>query len=349
MTSLITALLSENRSMISNLSDIRHSRAVIFTVLLFLSLSSRNVFSQPAPADTLYNQSHDWVPGYRETLPEWVFASGRHGCVIGVSDPGMKPEAARQQALQRAAYLYSLQESAHIDLLSDIFSATETATNTYEDERNKMLTLGMIAQPIRQDSYRIEKEHTSVYGEKFILVSFIQADSCTLSYQSVSELMFLFTKEKVEEEEIKFELQLESVGCQKQLFQSGFHMKGAWASPQTTSYMNGIRICPSHREYWYEDTSRSENREDVNPANLKSGFWNAYMASLVKALLLHQFSSMSVRQVSDRFDGDNNSGRALYREKITAVLSVSPFVKAIQNNRLCVDWLITEQPNVKER
>ncbi len=329
MASLITTLLSENRSMTFNLSGIRHSRAVIFTVLLFLSLSSSNVFSQSAPADTLYNQSHDWAPGYRETLPEWVFASGQHGCVIGVSDPGMKPEAARQQALQRAAYLYSLQESAHIDLLSDIFSTTETATNAYENERNKMLTLGMIAQPIRQDSYCIEKEHTSVYGEKFILVSFIQADSCTLSYQSVSELMFLFTKERVEEEEIKFELQLES--------------------PQTASYMNGIRICPSHRDYWYEDTFRTENREDVNPTILKSGFWNAYMASLVKALLLHQFSSMNVRQVSDRFDGDNNSGRALYREKITAVLSVSPLVKAIRNNRLCVDWLITEHPNVKER
>lgn len=79
------------------------------------------MFSQAMPVDTVYNQSYDWRPGQRETLPEWVFASQRKGRVVGISDPCMKSEAARMLALQRAAYLYSLQQGVQLRLLSDVF------------------------------------------------------------------------------------------------------------------------------------------------------------------------------------------------------------------------------------
>ena len=124
-----------------NLSDIRYNWVVIFIIQLLLS-PGIDVFSQAMPVDTVYNQSYDWRPGQRETLPEWVFASQRKGRVVGISDPCMKSEAARMLALQRAAYLYSLQQGVQLRLLSDVFSTMETASNTYEDQRNKMLVLG---------------------------------------------------------------------------------------------------------------------------------------------------------------------------------------------------------------
>ena len=34
------------------------------------------------------------------------------------------------------------------------------------------------------------------------------------------------------------------------------------------------------------------------------------------------------------------------REKVVAVLSIFPFIKDIRNNKLCVDWQITEQQNI---
>ena len=51
-------------------------------------------------------------------------------------------------------------------------------------------------------------------------------------------------------------------------------------------------------------------------------------------------------QVDDRFNGGTDSGCGLYREKVVAVLSISPFIKDIRNNKLCVDWQITEQQNI---
>ena len=319
-----------------NLSDIRYYGVGIFRIQLLLS-PGIDVFSQAMPVDTVYNQSYDWRPGQRETLPEWVFASQRKGRVVGISDPRMKSEAARMLALQRAAYLYSLQQGVQLRLLSDVFSTMETASNTYEDQRNKMLVLGVIEHPVQHVSYRIEHEYTSIFGEKFLEVSFTPSnDSCDFSYHFVSELMLLFTKERVEEEEVKFNLLLESGSCREQSAQS---------SPQIISYMNGVEICSSQEGCWYEDAGFG-GQDGLEKMDMRNAFWNAYMSSLVKALLLYPFSNVNVKQVDDRFNGGTDSGCGLYREKVVAVLSISPFIKDIRNNKLYVDWQITEQQNI---
>lgn len=82
---------------------------------------------------------------------------------------------------------------------------------------------------------------------------------------------------------------------------------------------------------------------------LKNAFWNAYMTSFVKALLLYPFSDVNVKQVDDCFNGSNSASRGLYREKVVAVLSIFPFIKEIRNNKLCVDWQITEQQNITRK
>ena len=249
-------------------------------------------------------------------------------------------------ALQRAAYLYSLQQGVQLRLLSDVFSTMETASNTYEDQRNKMLVLGVIEHPVQHVSYRIEHEYTSIFGEKFLEVSFTPSnDSCDFSYHSISELMLLFTKERVEEEEVKFNLLLESDSCREQSDQSWFQLKGTQSSPQIISYMNGVEICSLQEDCWYEDAGFG-GQGGLEKMDMRNAFWNAYMSSLVKALLLYPFSDVNVKQVDDRFNGGTDSGCGLYREKVVAVLSISPFIKDIRNNKLCVDWQITEQQNI---
>ena len=326
-----------------NLSDIRYNWVVIFIIQLLLS-PGIDVFSQAMPVDTVYNQSYDWRPGQRETLPEWVFASQRKGRVVGISDPCMKSEAARMLALQRAAYLYSLQQGVQLRLLSDVFSTMETASNTYEDQRDKMLVLGVIEHPVQHVSYRIEHEYTSIFGEKFLEVSFTPSnDSCDFSYHSISELMLLFLKERVDEEEVN--LLLESDSCREQSDQSWFQLKGTQSSPQIISYMNGVEICSLQEGCWYEDAGFGD-QDGLEKMDMRNAFWNAYMSSLVKALLLYPFSDVNVKQVDDRFNGGTDSGCGLYREKVVAVLSISPFIKDIRNNKLYVDWQITEQQNI---
>ena len=84
----------------------------------------------------------------------------------------------------------------------------------------------MIEHPVQHVSYRIEHEYTSIFGEKFLEVSFTPSnDSCDFSYHSVSELMLLFTKERVEEEEVKFNLLLESDSCRSNQTSHGFSLR----------------------------------------------------------------------------------------------------------------------------
>ena len=259
-----------------NLSDIRYNWVVIFIIQLLLS-PGIDVFSQAMPVDTVYNQSYDWRPGQRETLPEWVFASQRKGRVVVLTLIGC------------------------------------------EDLK---------------------------FGEKFLEVSFTPSnDSCDFSYHSISELMLLFTKERVEEEEVKFNLLLESDSCREQSDQSWFQLKGTQSSPQIISYMNGVEICSSQEGCWYEDAGFG-GQDGLEKMDMRNAFWNAYMSSLVKALLLYPFSNVNVKQVDDRFNGGTDSGCGLYREKVVAVLSISPFIKDIRNNKLYVDWQITEQQNI---
>ena len=122
------------------------------------------------------------------------------------------------------------------------------------------------------------------FGEKFLEVSFTPSnDSCDFSYHSISELMLLFTKERVEEEEVKFNLLLESDSCREQSDQSWFQLKGTQSSPQIISYMNGVEICSSQEGCWYEDAGFGD-QDGLEKMDMRNAFWNAYMSSVVKSL-----------------------------------------------------------------
>ena len=77
-----------------------------------------------------------------------------------------------------------------------------------------------------------------------------------------------------------------------------------------------------------------------------TGYGKCFPKAVYNALLLYPFSDVNVKQVDDRFNGGTDSGCGLYREKVVAVLSISPFIKDIRNNKLYVDWQITEQQNI---
>lgn len=62
---------------------------------------------------------------------------------------------------------------------------------------------------------------------------------------------------------------------------------------------------------WYEDAGFG-GQDGLEKMDMRNAFWNAYMSSLVKALLLYPFSDVNVKQVDDRFNGGTDSGCGLY-------------------------------------
>lgn len=313
---------------------------ILTIIFLLIYLICNDVLSQTVQADTIYNKPYDWRVGQRDTLPDWIFIPQKDGVVIAMSDPCMEPEAARKQALQRASYLFSLQQNAPLKLLSDFYSHIET--NIHDNERNKILRMGVITQPVSHDSYRVEREYTSLFGEKFLQVSFVVEDSSKILSNSITELMLLFTKETFEEEEVKFNLFLEA-DCKdfKQMVQTRYEIKGNPERPEISSYMNGVSIDSFRKDYWYADKN-GETEEYNKGILLKNSFWNAYMLSLVKSVLQYPFSSVNIKRVGDNFIGNNGMNQALSREKLFSTISIYPCIQMVKENRLSIDWRIVE-------
>ena len=290
------------------------------------------------PVDTVYNRSYDWVSGQRDSLPEWVFSPQGQGMVIAVSDPCMVPEAARQQALQRALYLYSLQEGATIRILSDVFSSTETVKGTMDDTRNKILMFSSIQQAGKHYTYRILKEHTSRFGECYLQVQVLADGSVTdesAECRSACELMMLFTKEQGEDREIKLVMNIETVR-RDSIDQSYFELKGEPADLQVSSVLNGTVIRAPHQNCWYAATVGG--LENVSPVPMNHSFWTAYMASFLEQVLSFSYNDVKVQQVEDSYDEDVTF--KLQREKVVSVARIVPHIKGVRENQLLIDWQI---------
>lgn len=315
--------------------SIRKLLSLLWVLVCFSSLV------RAEQADTLYNQSFDWVSGQRESLPGWVFTSQEAGRIVAASDPCLKPQVAREQAIQRALYLYSLQQGATVQLLSDYFSSVETEKNTYEDVSDKMLVMAVIRQPTRAYSYRIVNEYTSLFGEYYVqvVISPESGEGVTGcgSCQSVSELMLTTSKERREGMEVRLQLNVESTYAE-QTSQWQFSAKGEPENLTVGSFVNGNKLMQSGRGCWYTNTLTPPSEAISIP--LKTSFWSAYITSFLKALLMHPFPNVKVKRVNEGYGEGSERNKDLHRESTVSTVSVTSCVKGIMNNELHVDWQI---------
>lgn len=299
-------------------------------------------FVQAASVDTLYNdRSYDWGTGQRDSLPEWVFVPQHSGRVVAVSDPCMQLDKAKEQALLRAFYLYSLQQGATIHVLSDLYSLGETETNTYENLSNKMLIMAVMQQPEIRYSYTIEKEYKSIFGELYLLVNVVPSSVEAESYacRSMSEMMMVVVKERKEEKEIKLSLSVEAdhpLG----ISQTRFLAKGDPDALQVESYMDEFKLWHYQKEHWYRNEGQP-NLDSCVTSGLKHSFWSAYMTTFLEALLTHSFIDVNVKQVGEDYGGSQPKNQALYRERVASKLTVEPCIRGVLENNLYVDWKIT--------
>lgn len=315
---------------------------------LFLWAICFSPFLRAEQIDTLYNQTFDWVSGQRESLPEWVFSSQESGRVIAVSDPCLKPQIARQQAIQRALYLYSLQQGATVRLLSDYFSSVQMGINTYEDISDKMLVLAMIEQSAKTYYYQIVNEYTSLFGECYVQMAISPNHSGEGkeygSCQSVSELMMTTSKERCENMDVRLKLDVKSTHLQQNsLWQ--FLLKGEPGNLIIGSFINGNKLLQTGQGCWYTNTL-------IPPSNtikisLQSSFWSAYITSFLKALLTHSFPNVKVKRVDESYGLGNDRNKDLYRESAVSTISVTSCVRGIMNNELYVDWQINPATSQK--
>jgi hypothetical protein len=262
-----------------------------------------------------------------------------------MSDPGLNSRAARQQALHRAAYLYSLQEGMPLCLLSDLFRKVETQSNTYEALGDKMLVMAEMKQPLQHYTYYIEREYLSAFGEMFLRVVFGKEMPQSLSCRSSCELMMFSTRERTEEKELKLLLTIETrepddatpIVCR-------YEMKGYPERPNVSSVINEGEVHYPRRGCYYADRPYSDAQErEIRPSStLYDSFWTAHITSLADYLLSYSYNASRMQQVTDHYSGSVFTGRELSRERVNTHVKLLPHTEAIESNRLFTHWKIVE-------
>ncbi|MDR1860940.1 MAG: hypothetical protein LBR06_08500 [Bacteroidales bacterium] len=278
--------------------------------------------------DTLYNKPLRWSTSPFETLPSWVFVASANGHTLGVSDPCLKPEAARRQAVCRAVYLFSMQQ-ANVRLMSDLF-----ATARQSRKSDKLLVMARIEQPPATYACRIVNEHVSKYGECFVEAAVVEqppADAeVTAELMSSSELMLLCAHDLTDIIEVKLVAQLTASDC---VLLSD--IKGNRRNLTAVSAINGVKINFPRQGYWYEAGGNRKNT-DIS-SRLNNSFWNAYITSFLKTLLTYNFNEVSVRQLDDTYNDDETT---LARERVIADLSIKNIALSVYGNELFAEWQI---------
>lgn len=303
-----------------------------FLWCVFSFFSEVYLFSQDIQAN--------WITGQRDSLPEWVYTAQGEGIVISSSDPCMTLEDGRKQAVRRALWLFTLQNQVKVQMLSDVFSATESSSNNVERHSNKILSLIMMDHKVETYSYEILNEYQTLFGEVLIQVQFHTTDKQEAnnpeftSFSSQSEWMVLFTDDKYAKKDYKIKIQMSS----NEELSDGFEMKGNLNYPIISSSFDGQRIITPQKGCWYKDSST--NDYSVKPGNsLIHAFWPAYVVGLADQLFSYSFLKSNISSVLDNYQSDTMYD--LSREKATGVIRIIPQIHGVNQNKLIVDWAVS--------
>lgn len=304
-------------------------------------LSCHSLFANPQ-IDTLYNQPYEWVSGQRDSLPDWIFSQCDKNEIIAVSDPLLKPAIAREQAIQRALFIYSLRDNTQARILSDYYSSTAEQYNE-ETFAYKVLTIAILEQLEKKYFYKVINEHTSIFGESYIAIKVLDEQENTpySSFNYIGEFMQVYTQEREESLEVKTHL-LMNFPHSNQISQSIFSAKGKPTDLKINSVINDKKLYTSIYPFYYKSTTIEDvyNLKESAGVPLNFSFWNAYTISLLNAILSSNHDNITIKNMKQSYGNFNTHDQELYREKIDAKLSITPYIKGIIDNKLYVEWQI---------
>ena len=128
-------------------------KGLVFLLFVF-SLLTNNILAQSSP------QTNE----EKACFPLWVFEDSLY---VGVSDPFVSEEKARQQAVERALFFYAIKNNG-ISILenSELYEKTKGELNSTKND--KMLQTILFSVGLKNVKYEIEKEWCSENGEVFV-------------------------------------------------------------------------------------------------------------------------------------------------------------------------------------
>lgn len=229
---------------------------------------------------------------------------------MGTSDPGLCPEIAREQAIQRALFLYSLKRGTHMSMLTDYFIINQVATNMNDYKHEKMMVMATLHSEPQTYSFSVIREHTSIYGEQFVWLTVNSQGKEQRTLSSFYEFMLSTSQESHERQEERLSL---SIRCDNDsiLKNHSFTLKGNKEKLIISTQINDISLPLPTDLYLYKDkgTLLAQEKKEYP---LSSGYWSTLLESLNDALTNFDFPGVTIQEV---FESYQDTNQQLYREK----------------------------------
>lgn len=286
--------------------------------------------------DTLYRQKRDWRTGERERLPEWMAGPWEEGCIVAVSDPGLKPEIAREQALIRAAFWYAFSRGVKISVVTDYFNMNHTRYD-YEFCHEKLISMIRIDTEIPAVKWRIREEKVTQYGEVLLKVCADTVDTYAGTIRFTGDLMFVNDNRRYERNEIRCELAFIPSRPGK-LRVCNYSLKGEEEDLHIRTSLNDTVIHVPWEGYWYD--ALGESRGKTKGYKLNGSIWCAQVQSLLYALSGHAWIRVKMKNLEE--DYRQTDERGLKREVVQAKVTVYATGMNVVSNCLAVDWRIKD-------
>lgn len=292
-----------------------------------------------------YIQKQDWPGGHQEKLPDFLFMPQLETETIGVSDPGLEPEIAEEQAIQRALFLHSLKKECQLRMLIELFTLNKTATNTSDYEHAKLRSLSRLSSGATRFRFSVEEKYTSAYKEVYIKLAIKETGEECRTLSSKCEIMYSLNQESHEQEELLLNLSIQcddSSGINNHFFS----LKGNKEKLYLASRLNDTDITIKTNLFRYLNLDKVVS--DKQGYSLSNAFWSAMMESLIDDITGFQAPGLVIKHVNEHY---NDSNRAMSRAIINKRISVLPTFHTVDNNRLIIDWSITslEQHNTSSK
>lgn len=296
--------------------------------ILIISVLLLQVMLAQGQHTSAYARQYDWQTGYRDTFPQWVFSFGS-ATYTGISEPGLKTEIAREQAIRRALFLYLLAEGTNVNMLFDYFTSAKEGRQS-----GKFIVLATFAHP-EEKAYRytVLNEYVSRYGEVCVSIQVGEEGGAEIVYSYAGEMMLVEDKERKERREFKILLTARSSRFGN-LCESSFSYKGNEEISKIEQKWNGETVYIPRGRYMYADDGLQAGEYDET-YHLFDGYWCALMKSLLHEIVLYSFPSVYIRKVNDQADiFQYELKREMVRDRIKAEIGKS----GIRNNSLFLEW-----------
>ncbi len=305
--------------------------------LVWMLLSVCGVSAQE---DTAFVRRRDWLAGQREMLPDWLLEASSEERFIAVSEPGLKPEVAREQARLRAAFLCALRQGMKVGVVCDYFNSSR---RHYEQEltADKLVAMLRVEVVLSDSVWTTGREWENRYGEYAVEVfprPDYRGDRC--QGKAVGELMVVSSGGYRERNEIRC-VWTGEWDCPGRIRNSRYMLKGNAAAPVIETRLNDTLLRIPREGYWYAVGDSLAPDVSGKGYPLNHGLWCAQMQSLLYALAGHAWPQVQAKMLGEgSAAGERDSG--LQREVVRASVTVTAGRWRWKGNRLDVDWKIED-------